>query len=171
MAAVSPGDMQPDPAKPTIDSVGVIREMLDRAADVDEALAVLKSYNVDMGQGPPIHYLVADRSGRALLVEFYRGQVVVTPNKEPWHAATNFLLAAAGDQSAGQCSRYDRMTNRLVATGGRLSIEEAMGLLSEVAASGTQWSIVYDLGRSQIHVAMGRAYDRVQTLELDGEEP
>ena len=97
MAAVPPGNVPPDPGKETIGSLGIIREMLDHARDVDEALAILQSYNVDMEGGPAIHYLLADRSGRALLVEFYQGEMVVTPNEAAWHQATNFLRAAAGD--------------------------------------------------------------------------
>jgi 7,8-dihydropterin-6-yl-methyl-4-(beta-D-ribofuranosyl)aminobenzene 5'-phosphate synthase len=38
MAAVPAGGMRPDPDKPTIGSLGIIREILDHAAGVDEAL-------------------------------------------------------------------------------------------------------------------------------------
>ncbi len=59
MAAVSSGNMQPDPSKQTIDSLRVIRKMLDQASNVDEALAILQRYNIDWGGGPPLHYLIA----------------------------------------------------------------------------------------------------------------
>ncbi len=101
MAAVPPGNMRPDPGKETIGSLGIIREMLDHAANVDEAVAILQSYNVDMEGGPPLHYLMADRSGRAVLVEFYQGEVVLMPNEDPWHQATNFLRASAGELGGG----------------------------------------------------------------------
>ena len=99
MAAVPSGsqsaaDERHDPGKPTIDSLEVIRAILDRAGSVDEAVAILGQYNVDWEGGPPLHYLVADRSGRAALVEFHGGQIVVLPNAGPWHAATNFTRSA-----------------------------------------------------------------------------
>ena len=53
MAAVSPGGMAVDPDKETRDSLAVMREILDRAADVDEGLAILDRYNIDFGGGPP----------------------------------------------------------------------------------------------------------------------
>jgi len=75
MAAVPPGQMHPDPDKETIGSLGVIRKMLDHARDVDEAVAILQNYNVDVESGPPLHYLIADPSGCSALVEFYEGEM------------------------------------------------------------------------------------------------
>lgn len=53
MAAVQPGQMRPDPNKETIGSLMVIRKMLDGASNVDEAVAIMQSHNVDMEGGPP----------------------------------------------------------------------------------------------------------------------
>jgi hypothetical protein len=164
MAAVPPGGMQPDPNKETIDSLMVIREMLDHARTVDEAVDIIGSYNIDMGNGPPIHYLIADASGRAALVEFYRGEMHVIPDETAWHLATNFLRAGAGDSPAGKCWRYDKIAGRLSEAGGQITAHEAMNLLADVSQSGTQWSVVYDMSGGQVNVAMGRAYDQVHTF-------
>jgi len=53
MAAVPPGQMRPDPHKESIGSLMVIRRILDHASTVDEAVAMLQSYNIDMRGGPP----------------------------------------------------------------------------------------------------------------------
>jgi hypothetical protein len=169
MAAVPPGQMRDDPDKPTVGSVRLIREMLDHARDVDEALALLDRYNVDTGGGPPIHYLVADRSGHAALIEFYRGEQHVFHNEAPWHLATNFLRASVSDP-AGQCRRYDALDRRLVESEGRLSPQEAMDLLAQVAQEGTQWSAVYDLTAGTVSVSMGRDFESVHTFELKSGE-
>jgi hypothetical protein len=167
MAAVPAGNMRPDPGKETIGSLGVIREMLDHAADVDEAVAILESYNVDMEGGPPLHYLVADCSGRAVLVEFYRGQTVIMPNENPWHQATNFLRASTGDSAQGHCRRYDRIHETLSAAGGRLDRQEAMDLLASVAQPNTQWSVVYNASDGTIDVVMGRDYASPHSFQLE----
>lgn len=166
MAAVPPGGMMPDPAKATLDSLGIMRQILDHARNIDEALALFESHNVDMGGGPPLHYLLADRSGRSVLVEFYQGEIVLMPNDEPWHAATNFLLSSVRDASEGQCWRYDRIEQRLAQAQGRLSLQEAVDLLSRTSQGITQWSVVYGLTTGEVLVAMGQQYDTLHTFHL-----
>lgn len=167
MAAVSPGNMTPDPDKETIGSLGMMREILDHAATVDEALELITRYNIDFTDGPPLHYLIADVSGRALLVEFYKGEIVVTPNESSWHTATNFLRASV-DDTEGKCWRHDILTEQFTQNQGRLTIEDALSLLDEVSQAGsTQWSIVYSMSTGEINVAMGEQYDQVHTFELE----
>lgn len=171
MAAVPPGNMQPDPDKTTTGSLGIMRMILDQAKSTQEAINIIEQYNIDFGGGPPIHYLIADRSGEAALVEFYQGEMVVTFNAHPWHLATNFLRASVGDSPEGNCWRYDRIDKRLKGTAGRVKAGDAMDLLSEVAQDNTQWSIVYDFGSGDIFVALDRAYEEVYTFQLEEMAP
>jgi len=77
MAAVSPGGMQPDPNKETRDSLSVMREILDLAETVDQAVGILSRHNIDFGGGPPLHYLIADANGQSALVEFQDSEMRV----------------------------------------------------------------------------------------------
>jgi hypothetical protein len=167
MAAVPPGDMKPDPNKETIDSLLVIRKILDQAGSIDEAVAILQRYNINMEGGPPLHYLIADRSGHAILVEFYQGKMVLMPNDRPWHLATNFLRSSVGENAQGQCWRYDKIFSRLTQAEGRLNAQEATSLLANVSQESTQWSIVYEMGTGDVKVSMGRRYSNVHTFHLD----
>jgi len=167
MAAVTLGDMKPDPNKETIDSLMVIRKMLDQAANVDEAVVILQSYNIDWGSGPPLHYLIADRSGRAVLAEFYEGKLQLLPNDKPWHLATNFLISAVNGSAVGQCARYDKLEGQLSTTDRGLDVGDAMSLLQDVSQANTQWSVVYGFSTGDVTVTMGRQYDRVHTFHID----
>lgn len=166
MAAVPPGQMTPEPSKGSTDSLGIIRLLLDQARDVDEAVSIVASHNVDMGGGPPLHYLVADRSGRSVLIEFYQGEMRVIPNREPWHLATNFLRSALSDGAEAPCWRYERIEQSLGQAEGRLSDREAMELLSQVAQNNTQWSVVYGLSTGDVQVALGREFGNSYTVRL-----
>jgi hypothetical protein len=166
MAAVPPGGMIADPAKPTLDSLGIIRQVLDHARNVDEAVTLFRGHNIDMEGGPPLHYLLADRLGRSVLVEFNQGEMVLIPNDGPWHLATNFLLSSVRDPSTGQCWRYDRIEEGLTQSQGRLSLQEAMNLLSQASQALTQWSVVYGLSTGEVQVAMGQQYETVHTFRL-----
>jgi Linear amide C-N hydrolases, choloylglycine hydrolase family len=167
MAAVPSGGMVPDPSRETIDSLMVIRRILDHASNIDEAVAILRSCNIDMGGGPPLHYLMADASGDSALVEFYRGEMVVIPNESAWHLATNFLRASVDGSAAGLCPRYDLLSARLAQADGRLSLPGAIDLLADVSQAGTQWSVVYGMSTGEAVVIMGREYEAVHTFPLN----
>ena len=167
MAAVPAGDVPHDPDKETLGSLGVIRAVLDKAADVDEAVAILTSHNIDFSGGPPIHYLVADRAGGAALVEHYMGEVKVITNQSPWHHATNFLRSSEGDSAEGACWRYDKIQQQLTDMEGKLTPLAAMSLLEAVSQDNTQWSIVYGMNTGEVHVALDRKYQQVYVLHLD----
>lgn len=157
MAAVSAEKMPYDPQKKTIGELGMIREILDHAGTVEEAIAALGSYNIDMGD-VPIHYLVASAAGDSALVEFRQGQMVVFRNDTAWQHATNFLLSSMAGQPAGECPRYDRISQRMDELKGRLSPQDALSLLEDVSQETTQWSIVYHMTTGDLAVVMGRDY-------------
>ncbi len=165
MAAVPPGNMQADPAKKTIGSLGIIREVLDHARDVDEAVDLIKKYNIDFEGGPPVHYLIADARRQAVLVEFYQGEMHIFENEQPWHSTTNFLRSSVED-AKGKCWRYDRINARLSESQGLLDSNSAMKLLAEVAQDSTQWSIVYEMAHGKVNLVMGRDYAEVQTFQM-----
>jgi hypothetical protein len=164
MAAVPAGNVARDPARETIGSIKVIREVLDHASSVDEAAAIFQKYNLEWAGGPTMHYLIADRSGQAILVEYSGTKMTLIRNAGPWHLATNFLVDQAGDQPESMCPRYARVSQRLKAAEGRLAPDESMKLLSAVAQSGsganTQWSVVYDISTGEVRVVMGRQYEQ-----------
>jgi len=170
MASVPAGNMPVDPQKSTIDSLMVIREMLDRAATVDEAVSILGSYNIDMGS-VPLHYLMADRSGKSALVEYYRGEMNVQYNEKPWHVATNFIVASTNNSPQGRCHRYDKISSMMEDNQGKLSSTQAISLLKDVSSAdseyGTQWSVVYDMSKGGIWVVMGRNYEKVYSFQLN----
>jgi predicted choloylglycine hydrolase len=171
MAAVPASSVPVDPSKQTIGSLQIIREMLDHAKNVDEAVSIFESYNVDMSGGPAIHYLVADATGQAALLEFYHGETFRIPNAAQWHQATNFLLSARGESVQGECKRYDSISAYLSKARGDISDKEAMTLLSRVAQEHTQWSVVYKMSTGDVNVVMGRNWDEAHVFHLDRAAP
>jgi choloylglycine hydrolase len=168
MAAVLDSRVPYDPTKASIGSLEVIRQMLDHAQNVDEAIDILDRYNIDM-DGVPIHYLIADRSGRSVLVEFY-DEMVVIPSVFPWQLATNHLRVNVPAGAPSGCWRYDRIEQRMTAGGGDLTSQQASDLLQSVSQSGeypTQWSIVYGIESGQIRIVMGRNFDDPVYFQFD----
>jgi hypothetical protein len=169
--AVPTADVAYDPGRPTLDSLHIVRLLLDYAQDVDEAVALIGDYNIDFGGGPELHYMVADASGRSAVIEFVDGEIVVLENAQPWQAATNFTIATTDEASRPRlCARYAAVTETLSETDGLLTEEEAMSLLGRVSASGsdtpTMWSVVYNLTTGDIRIVVGREYETVHDFSL-----
>ncbi len=167
MAAVIRVEMPSNPQYETLDSLQVIREMLDHAATVDEAIQILGGHNINMGS-VPLHYLIASAAGESALVEFVDGKMEVSRNESSWQTATNFIVAATHGHTAGMCDRYDRISQRLTESDGRLSSQEAFQLLQDVSQDSTQWSIVYQMTSLDLSVVMGQDYaGKTYTFQLE----
>ena len=170
MMAVSHAEGGDDPTKRTLDSLEVIRLLLDYARTVDEALALLGDYNVDFEGGPPVHYLIADRTGASAVVEYLAGTPVILRNEQPFQVSTNFILQEEQPVGAGSsCWRYNQAYSTLESASGALSAEAAMGLLQSVSQSGdfpTIWSVVYNLTQGEVALAVGREYTTLHLFHL-----
>ena len=166
MAAVFESVSGYDSTKESIGSVEIIREVLDHASSVSEAIALFASYNIDFGGEPPIHYLVADRSGESALIEFVDGEMVVLPNENPWQVATNHLRATA--VGSGGCNRYLIIDDRLEDTGGRMDFSSSMDVLYDTGQpDSTQWSIVYNMTTGEMHIALDMDLENIYSFTLE----
>ena len=72
--------------KPDITTTTAIRLLLDKAANVEEAIELLRSYDMHASFGYMVHFAIADKSGKSVVVEYVNNEMIVT--KTP--AVTNF---------------------------------------------------------------------------------
>lgn len=142
---VNEGGMpDPDTGKPDLTITTAIRLLLDKAATVDEALALLEQYDIHPSGGTSHHLAVSDAAGASVSVEFTDEGFTAVPTQ----AVTNFNLAngdaAAGGESAQE--RYEILTAHLKQ--GVTKPEQVRDAMSAAAQPDgqwiTQWSIVYD---------------------------
>ncbi|WP_309238781.1 carcinine hydrolase/isopenicillin-N N-acyltransferase family protein [Actinoplanes aureus] len=169
MAADESGRAEHRPGRPTVGSVRILRLMLDRSATVDQALTLLDRFNLDFDDGPPLHYLIADRSGASAVVEFVDGKRVVTRGGTRWHALTNFRLAGADAAVKQADRRYATARAALDERAGVLNRQQAFDVLRAVAQPHTQWSITYQPHSGAVHVVARQDWASVHefTLRMD----
>jgi hypothetical protein len=167
MAAVPAGHAPSQSSKRSIGSLRVIREVLDHASNVSEAIDIIMGSDVDFSGGPELHYLIADANSQSAVVEYYQGEMVVKYNQKLWHLATNFILASEDEPTSGRCWRYDILDRALNEVDGKLDFNGAFELLSDVSQSNTQWSVIYGLNTGVIEVVMGRDYGDIHEFKLD----
>jgi predicted choloylglycine hydrolase len=151
-----------DPNKPTLLNSQMIRLVLDHAKDVDEALNLIRQYNVDFAD-VCVHFHIADASGKSAIVEYIDGGVAILRNDGPWQVSTNFILS---EPQQPDCRRYNKATAALAETQGKASQDEAMRLLQGTSLEHTVWSVVYNLSSGQIRLAMGKDYNEVYSFKL-----
>ncbi|MGN9840365.1 linear amide C-N hydrolase [Nonomuraea sp. H19] len=142
------------PGRVTVSGVRIIRLLLDRAATVPEAIALMRRYDVDFTGGPQLHYLIADRAGRSAVVEYAGGRLNVIDDR----VLTNISMTGADRAARLSDPRY-----RKLAEGGRA---DALELLRRVAQPHTRWSVVYDLDTGAARLVTGQRWERVHTLRL-----
>jgi hypothetical protein len=155
-----------EPGKATVNGPTARRLILDRAGSVEEAIGVLEQYNVSDPDGAG-HLLIADPSGKAVVVEYLEGQTKVLPGAGSWQAITNFYLA--GENPPGEDwgqQRYAAVVEQLARAQGVLSVHQALEILAAVQQEHTRWSVVYDMSTGEVSVAMDRHYDVVRQFHL-----
>ncbi len=157
------------PDRTVVGSVRVMRLVLDRARTVRDAVAVLDRYDLDFSGGPPLHYLVADRTGASAIVEFVGGRMRVFPRgPQPWQVMVNFQQATSTPASRQADRRWREATARLAAAAGRLDPRAALTLLRDVRQGHTQWSVAYDLRGRRALLVTSQDYGTVREVTVPG---
>lgn len=148
-----------------------IRLILNEAADVEEAIALLKSYNLHSSQGMMVHFAIADAAGNSVVVEYVNDEmrVIETP------VVTNFYLSEGekyGIGSSQSHERYDRLMNQLQQqpTMDMIQVRDALDSVSKDNFNefeSTEWSIVYHLQEKLIHYYHREQYEKRYVFQID----
>ena len=135
-----------DTEKPDITTTTAVRLLLDRAADVEEALELLEQYDLHSSMGMMVHLALADAGGRSAAVEYVDNEMIVTETP----VVTNFYLAPGEKQGIGTAqshTRYEILTQALEEHG-EMTETEVRDALDSVSKDNfgefesTEWSIV-----------------------------
>ena len=150
-----------------------IREILDHASNIDEAVAICRRCRV-YDAGPDVcshHILIGDASGRSVIVEYHDGHWRITHNAQPWQVVTNSpLFGRSEEERQKECWRYKKAFERLEGKKGRMTHQEGMSLLKALSVdgerSGTQWSSLFDIAERNILVALYRNHENLYRVSL-----
>lgn len=143
-----------DTEKPDITTTTVVRLLLDKAGDVEEALELLRQYDLHGSMGMMIHFAIADSTGRSVAVEYINNEMIVIETP----VLTNFYLAEGEKQGIGteqSRERYDILMNRLGET-------PQMGMLAEAASEEKKPSIEAEMLRQMKELLREKTLSYVQ---------
>ena len=168
--------------KPDLTTTTAIRLLLDRAANVDEAVELLKQYDMNSSIGAAHHFSIADASGKSVVVEYVNGEMLVTET----NIVTNHYLADCAKRGVGSeqsHQRFDKLSELASrpwtdfgSGGSRLAFERLRSMLKSVAQSNypqtdgsfetTLWSIVYEPRSCGAEFYFSEQYDRGCKMQL-----
>lgn len=156
--------------KPDITTTTAIRLLLDQAADVAEALDLLRQYDLHASMGMMIHLALADAEGNSVAVEYVNNEMVVTQTP----VVTNFYLAEGEKYGIGSTqshTRYDLLQQALTVkqTMTETDVRDALDSVSKDnfgEFESTEWSIVMNQHTKEVTYYHRENYDNGYSLTV-----
>lgn len=156
--------------KPDVTTTTAIRLLLDKAATVDEALALLRQYDMHASMGMMVHFSITDAAGNSVVVEYVNNEMTVIETP----VVTNFYLAQGEKNGIGTAqshTRYDMLLKRLAAapTMEEAAVRDAMQSVSKQnfgEFESTEWSIVYNQDKGLAHYYHRENYEKAYIFSV-----
>lgn len=150
--------------KPALTTSSAISYLLRNAADVDEALELLRGIDMHSDIGSAHHYAISDASGRSVVVEYVDNALVVVESP----AVANHYLCDA-KKNVGLLEgdhRYEQLCERFDQAGGTMDEYGLQHAIQSVSQSGTCWTMVMDLTHPSVIYYSRRQFDKPFRFEL-----
>ncbi|MDE6764296.1 MAG: linear amide C-N hydrolase, partial [Oscillospiraceae bacterium] len=150
--------------KPDITTTTAVRLLLDKAADVDEALDLLKQYDMHASMGYMTHLALADAKGRSVAVEYIKNEMVVIETP----VVTNFYLAEGDKCGIGTEQSHERydILNKFLSENKTADMSAVRDALDSVSKDNfnefesTEWSVVFNQSTGEVHYFHRENYDK-----------
>lgn len=160
-----------DTGKPGITTTTAVRLLLDKAANVEEAIGLLEQYDMHASAGMMLHLALIDRSGRSVAVEYVNNEmsVIETP------VVTNFYLTPGekyGIGTAQSHTRYDILMTHL-SEQPVMDMEDMKEAMASVSKNNfgefasTEWTVVYDQDTGELRYYHRENYDDYMTFSIE----
>ena len=168
-------------AKPTKQRTGktpigtcvMIRTLLDKCANVQEAVEMMKKYDMRASMAADYHFHILDATGACVLVEYINNEMVVYDDK---NYAMNFYFNESGDNKRAMGRTRQKTVESYLAKQDKFTVDEIMMILKDCILCyrhqfghmvNTIYSAVYNASKKSIIVCSNRDYDKQYKFDLD----
>jgi len=169
--------VQVDPNKDSIWLTRWLREILDHAADVEDAINLTNNYNIldnFYGQNTLCHHLLlADSSGNSAILEYHDGTFDVISPVVDWQVLTNtHIYNHTLQQLFNLCYRYELLYSALEDQDGVIyNWRNGLDILELPTwgnlNNGTQWSNLYDTNDRSMYLSVYQDFDNIVKVDVD----
>ena len=153
-------------------STTIIRNILDNAKNVEEAVAIFQSCNLHT-DGYAYHYMVGDASGNSAIIEFVNNEMVVEYKTKKVQVCANSFVTDQGiefyndTKNTDSLNRMNAIANSIQANSSDLTTEKAFLALKSASNSNTRWSIVYNLTKKTMDIAINQKFDKTYSYSFN----
>ncbi len=182
LASLEPQSVTPDPTKPPRFLIHLVREILDHAGTLEEAIDLARGYNIfDNGRDLISHHIfLADPVSGSAVLEWRGGQMEVLRSGNEDQVVTNRPLCGVEEEDRRRgCRRYRKLAEALEKQEPGFGWIAGMGALQAAAQHNvtylihgerwrvsTQWSAVFDMTAREVFVSWGRQYETVYKFQV-----
>ena len=157
--------------EPDITTTTAVRLLLDKAADVDEALELLGQYDMHASKGLTVHFAVADANGKCVAVEYLNSEMIVTETP----VVTNFYFAEGPKNGKGTQQSHERYEKLMQTLSEKSSFtaDDVMSALESVSKHNyndgetTEWSTVFNQSTGEVIYCHRENYDKKYTFNIN----
>lgn len=140
--------------KPDLTTTTAIRLLLNKAADVDEAVSILEQYDLHASMNMMVHFAISDASGKSVVVEYIHDQMIVTETS----VVTNFYLSDGEKFGIGTNQSHERyqILTDAIQNFSIQSMDDVKNALDSVSKDNfgefesTEWSIIFNQSSGEV---------------------
>ncbi len=151
----------------------LMRKVLDNAKNVDEAIAIIRKYNIRTAESnSSIHFHLADSDGNSAVIEYANNSIyIIRYEKDEISFLTNNLISEIGSGEYVWDPQYNYLTKRLPEINLDVGFTEtnAMEILEElipVSYMRARWSTVFNLTQGTVQLAVNSEFEKTYEFEL-----
>ena len=161
-----------DTPKPDLTTTSAVQYLLKNAANVKEALELLRGIDMNSDPGSAYHLSMADATGRSVAVEYVDNKMVVTDSP---FVTNHYLCKEKFEVGLHESDhRHEKLMEQYNKTGGVMTTEQLTETIASVTqlpekgaiVGGTLWTMVMDLKHPSVTYYSRRHFDKPFRFEL-----
>lgn len=157
--------------KPDLTTTTAIRLLLNKAADVDEAISILEQYDLHASMNMMVHFAISDASGKSVVVEYINDQMIVTETP----VVTNFYLSEGEKYGIGTTQSHERYQILMdeIQNSSIQSMNDVKNALDSVSKDNfgefesTEWSIIFNQSSGEVRYYHRENYQKSYVFHIN----
>lgn len=156
-----------DPQQKIVDNE-IYEKMLETCSSIDEAIALLKRYNINGLKRH--HIMIVEKTGKSVIVEWGADSLSIVRKSKDYQIMTNFNNTLSKLNSRQPGGRY-KLVEEQIEKSDNISVDDVRLILETVKNSGmdypTVYSNIYDLTNNEIYLYHNHNFDEYLKIDIN----